>query len=449
MSHGHGEAHFTETSIPRNHELFMNTPRILRAQALLPLCLAIGCIPGEVEPMTPEPLDRGAMQQDMLPTPDLPDMTRPPVDMKQEDPDLSVDMEAPDLTPDVPDVPDAPKDMETPPPPPMPYALMALGYQGEKLRSCDKGRTWEVIDPGESLRCDDPDADCGHGARAPQGLAHDGSAWFAAYAWGNHDAVLERSLDGTTWEEVRRAERREQVGGLVAQPGVVVGLHSQRTLRSTDGGNTWTWEETPTESHGTQRHLYRFALSTRELLVGFRETLTHYIIPISNDGGLTWRTPNAFPTECSQSRREGGGWFRAMVATNNVMLLALSTHHCTSTDHGNTFTAHPAPFSTRSLLHHQGEVWAYTEERDSRLFRSADGITWQESALDTSSIQQENVRLTYVFRAPDGVFVAHNGGQYETRELYRSEDGLSWQSVATSPGHRIRLIESGPNTGCP
>lgn len=318
--------------------------------------------------------------------------------------------------------------------------FVAQGHVGRTMISCDLGKSWvENRSDDDSVVCFANGFDCDHGPGAANGVAW-GNGWFqATFGWGQPGSVR-RSHDGVTWEKV---VNDTTFGGMAFGNGKVLAGARYPQL-SADDGATWTkLAEVPLDIWNIREVAFAPYETGRFVLVGNDGDTRR--IAVSADDGKSWTLPS-FPSDCDVSFYRAGG-----IASGNGVLLVTNggAHVCRSVDGGATWKTGDLGGDIESQL-----LWTGKEFMGwggGMLRRSADGVTWKAQAISP------NVNIGPAAVSDDGVLVGVRGGWntwYDAQKLYRSEDGVTWQELA--PGsftgsHPITAVTFGwgaPSAKC-
>jgi hypothetical protein len=328
--------------------------------------------------------------------------------------------------------------------------FVAIGKFGRITTSCDDGRTWG-FDRSDDDAASCVGIDCDHHPGSSTGLTWGDGWFFASFGWGDNPTRLMRSQDGVTWETVYDMRGFSFAGIAWAEDRLVAGDVTPRY--SLDHGATYMTAEWPDyhvpdgawpNSRAIGYAPYeggRIALVAAEGGGAWSDTV------VSSDHGLTYQHPTTFPSEClghSPHLTFGDGVWLETWGTSGYV--------CRSTDGGDHWTAiQPDPAATGG---NSGAIWTGTEfvyYVGTRGFRSADGSAW--TSFDVS------FEVGAVARDPGtGTYVAVDGGWghwYDEQRLFRSADGVTWEELGASAfvhGHPITHILFGygaASAACP
>ncbi|MEZ4447772.1 MAG: hypothetical protein R3B72_52330, partial [Polyangiaceae bacterium] len=169
---------------------------------------------------------------------------------------------------------------------------------------------------------------------------------------------------------------------------------------------------------------------------------------VSSDGGESWWRPSVIPDDCAGEVSTYGG----IVSGNDVILIVdMAGNACRSTDGGETWSVTPTG-ATQVLSHGvwTGSAFAFWAD-DSVMITSPDGELWTTTPMATP------IRLGPVARSADGAYVGFGSvwQGYEQQSLFRSTDGLTWEELgapAYQQGHPIFYVTFGwgdPSEACP
>lgn len=293
--------------------------------------------------------------------------------------------------------------------------FVAQGHLGRTMISCDQGQSWVANhSDDDATRCFENGYDCDHNPGAANGLAW-GDGWFyATFGWGQPGSVR-RSADGVTWEKV---VNDTTFGGMAFGDGkALAGARYPRL--SGDDGATWTeLAEVPLDIWNVREVAFAPFDTGRFVLVG-NDGATRRIA-ISSDAGQSWKLPTV-PDDCDVSFYRSGG-----IAFGEGVLLVTDggAHVCRSVDGGATWTTGDLGGTIESQL-----LWTGKEFMGwggGTLRRSPDGVSWTSQPISPS------VNIGTAAVSDDGVFVASDGGWnawYEKQKLFRSVDGVTWQEL--------------------
>jgi hypothetical protein len=335
---------------------------------------------------------------------------------------------------------DATTDATTGPPPATTVPVfIAQGHLGRTTISCDDGRTWiHNRSQDDSLRCFEDDLDCDHHPYAARGIAYGEGTFMLTWGWGAPGTVV-RTEDAENFETV--LSDSPTFADIAFGNGRFV-LNQKNTQISDDLGKTLS-PGGPLQI-GINTRAIEFLPHDGGLFLVTGESGEQRAIVRSADG-VTWTPASQRPPEC-------GGRIYGMAYGNGVSLVASGFGFvCRSTDGGDTWEqVSVAESFTAPLLWTGEEFFIY---RNSTLYRSADGETWESQPISPGNIQIGNVA-----RSPAGTFVAVNAGWkrwYEQQQFFRSEDGVNWEVlppeafVGSHPIYFIAHGEVSPGAGCP
>ncbi|NUP13039.1 MAG: hypothetical protein HOW73_43925 [Polyangiaceae bacterium] len=316
-------------------------------------------------------------------------------------------------------------------------AYVVQGLMGRTALSCVGGRTY-VADQSEddAYRCWSGDGtDCDHNAFAGRGLAYGNGVWVATFGWGA-PGTLKRSTNGVTWEVVE--ENTPTYADLAFGNGLFV-TNGSTTRISTDG---MTWSDGGPTDVTINTRAIEFLPHDGGVFIITGESGEERDIVRSTDG-IHWAHASVRPPECGQ-------WVSNLAYGNGVIaLFGGAGTVCTSTDGGDTWTAHAV---AESLSSHG--VWTGSEFfvwSGSTRFRSADGAAWTSDAGTPDLGIGGPVAL-----GASGVFVAvHQSwdNYYEDQRFVFSTDGLNWSEADDYVGgHPVNFLQFGyvePSDACP
>jgi hypothetical protein len=318
--------------------------------------------------------------------------------------------------------------------------FVAQGHVGRTTISCDGGKTWVANrSDDDAARCFENGFDCDHTPGAANGVTW-GDGWFyATFGWGQPGSVR-RSHDGVTWDKV---VNDTTFGGMAFGNGKVL-AGSRKPRLSADAGATWTeLAEVPLDIWNVREVAFAPFDTGRFVLVGNDGETRR--IAISSDDGQSWKLPTV-PADCDVSFYRAGG-----IAYGNGVLLVTDggVHVCRSVDGGATWKTGDLGGAIESQLLWTGKEfmgWGGGSVR-----RSADGVSW------TSQPISPNLNIGPTAVSDDGAFVAVRGGWstwYDAQKLYRSDDGVTWQELSAGSfvgSHPITAMTFGwalPSAAC-
>ncbi|MFO0728247.1 MAG: hypothetical protein U1E65_30985 [Myxococcota bacterium] len=337
--------------------------------------------------------------------------------------------------------------------------FVGIGYAGRTTISCDDGQHWVANrSDDENLRCfSSTTTDCDHSSGAGRGVGWSNGWFIASFGWGAPTS-LRRSDNGVDWTTVVTYPQAS-FSSIAAAPGRV--MASARTGRiSTDDGLSWSSAAEARLSHNgaTQYNVRRAGFGAGVFLL----VADGPSAAVSADGSA-W-TLSTIPDACGHDIQWSGG-IAAIGST--LVILGSDGVPCTSTDGGQSFSAHPSigQIPGRLLVSGDGLVAfgnsgapGYTPQ----VFRSSDGVDW--TAAPTTLVRAgggapvAGPPIGPVAVSPSGVFVAANGGWqewYERQHFYRSTDGVNWQELPAgsfAPSHPMTQMvwgEGRPSAACP
>lgn len=322
--------------------------------------------------------------------------------------------------------------------------FVAQGDRGRLAISCDGGLTWPVDgSDDDAFRCF-VDGDCDHDPGAGRGVAFGDGAFVATFGWGFPGSVRRLAEGEAAFSTVLSGHT---FAGVAFDAGVF--LASERPpFRSTDGGQSWA---AAGEVTSAQWNVRRTGGGEGLFLVAFDSGATD--LAVSDDGGLTFRSPSAWPPECGRSIQWEGG---LGVAGGVALVLGGDGVACRSTDGGDTWTSAPIGGSVtgRLVVGPAGfETWGDAGGVSTR-FTSADGASWTAEPT-TLAGAQPGPWIGAVALAPDGTRAAVNAGWdqwYERQRFYRSTDGLRWEELpagAYTGSHPLRFLAAGESSEPP
>jgi len=347
--------------------------------------------------------------------------------------------------------------------------LMAQGYMGRTVMSCDDGQTWihdtsmDADDPhscpGGQQQCwgapcvqFDVDAqscqpqsedfcDCDHHPGAGTGIGYGDGYFVATWGWGPKGS-LRRSSDGVTWEMVH--EGATGFAGITYGAGQFFAASSLPWV-STDAGATWQENapiqfQTPSgvEVWNARRSAYLDVAGGRFVVTA--QSGDNKDVRLSSDGGLTWWQPSVLPESCAN-------WSTGVVGgAGSIVVASIMGPSCVSTDGGETFTEvtlGDGEFSPMVFDGSQFLVWSNYGVR----YSSANGLTWTQTPTTGAGFFE-----AVAVNPETGTLVAIQDA-YSGQAFLRSVDGgVTWTSAASfQQGHGVRQIIAGwadPTPGC-
>ena len=305
--------------------------------------------------------------------------------------------------------------------------LIAQGRFGRTTMSCDDGRTWRFErDEANGATCNDMNVDCFHNQWSSMGTVHTGTAVVATWGWGAVPGRVRRTTDGVNWTDVVAPS----IFGAIAasDDGVVLAASNPPRISQQDGlASSWT-SGGDLQAGNVTRHA---AWADGRFFIVLDDR-----IKASDDRGATWTTLNV-PSLCL------GALLGVLTHDTTVVLVRYDGRVCTSVDKGATWTNRQldSTFSTRGVY----GAGAFHVWNGATRWRSVDGLTWSSTPGTPSDVQ---VGAVVVTRA--GTFVAFKGGwrsDYQDERVYRSADGVTWQTIpAANHGHShaITHLVTGP-----
>lgn len=308
--------------------------------------------------------------------------------------------------------------------------LVAQGRFGRTTISCDDGASWHFDhDEANGRTCSD--VDCFHSQWSSMGLVHTGMGFVTTWGWGAIPGKIQRTTNGVTWNDVLP---NTAFGALTAGGGTVVAASNPPRV-STSDGVSGSWNQGGQLMAGNvTRHAAYLSGGSGRFLIALDDT-----VKASDDRGTTWFTLPV-PTTCFAPM------LGILASDSTVVLVRYDGRVCTSTDRGMTWASRTvdAAFSTRGV-YAQGafHVW-----NNATRHRSVDGLTWTSANGSPGSAQIGAVAVTR-----SGTFVAFKGGwrsDYENERVYRSADGVAWQEIPpanSARSHAITALVSGPLDG--
>ncbi|MEM9071790.1 MAG: hypothetical protein AAGE52_24990 [Myxococcota bacterium] len=314
-------------------------------------------------------------------------------------------------------------------------AIVAQGYLGRSLVSCDDGRTWAYENAGAPGSCGG--TDCLHHATSPQGLGFGGGSWFRAEGWGANPGRIFVSPGGREWRQVFETDRRP-LGGFAVDGEWLIAIEHSRVYRSSDEGVTWTRTDGVREN---PRRLETIELTSGPVLAAIYAG-AFAIFAVSTDAGASWNVPDRedpaeWPAGCQSMRRMRGfhGAGTTLVATSLEAF-------CVTSDFGRTYRSLEPPFSpTSNVVQHDGIIWSYSS---GAAHRTTDGFDWDAAPLEGP----DGMVIREVVVTPTGAFVATDEGRDDDHDFYRSEDGIRWEHAGNYPGHAVQRFAVGRSELC-
>ena len=191
--------------------------------------------------------------------------------------------------------------------------------------------------------------------------------------------------------------------------------------------------------------------------VGDADSETRHVGAVwTSDSGTEWAAPD---------RIDGAGLRQVLVTDEGLAVVGVAGRQredgrgiptlWTSPD-GRTWNAQlisDQPAWVGSAARSPGGVWlvrgtgAWRSEGDSRLWRSVDGVTWDELAPPMQDGSGDLLRLVGPVWTPTGFVLGANAvdgeGRHTGSQLWHSPDGLTWTAVAASEG-AVGNLAGGP-----
>ncbi len=292
--------------------------------------------------------------------------------------------------------------------------FVAIGAGAWAATTCDRGQTWSTSEFS-------PDREDHSEWSAFGGLAFGNDAFVMATGWGFPGHVI-RSADGVIWQDLDDAAFPgsgfdSSVGGVVFD-GASFLLFGSSIWSSADGS---TWTVTGNELPPGSNQLRQLRAFPTGLIVASVETQygdDHSLgnwITVSSDGGTSWSEGTGYDAACGNPIQHWGD----IELKDGVLLVGAETL-CRSTDLGQTWSTVETPNgeSIRDLF---ADATYFYAASGSRIFRSADGTSWEEAADLGTEIAKGSWG--------GGAYVAMNGDG--TRVFY-SGDGSSWDEGTIS-----------------
>ena len=326
--------------------------------------------------------------------------------------------------------------------------FLAQGAVGRTTISCDDGQTWignrswdseadpimcgmaqqatcytgtcsyEINNQCVSMQC------CNDTPDVAKGVAYNDGVFVGAWGWGQPGDVR-RSTDGIHWTSTHAGDN---YGGVAYGAGKFVAI-SRAPISSPDG-TTWALDPaadfrsngspTGTQLWSIRRVAFADYQGGRFIGIADSDLLT------SADAGQTWQRPNNFPSECFGNIMAYGD---ILYGNGTIVIIQESGTACRSIDGGTTWSS----TSTGQTVLSRG---VFTDGKfviwgDHIRLSSPDGVNWTTTAT--------NVRLEgAVARSAAGTYIAdanlYTG--YSQQTLYRSSDGVNWQELA--PGAFVK-----------
>lgn len=318
-----------------------------------------------------------------------------------------------------------------PPPPPPPgtkMVFMASGHMGRTVMSCDGGQTWiRDRSDNDAARCwiDGPNyVECDHTASSSRGIDAGDGYFYANYGWGQNGSVR-KSRDGITWTTIRTGGWG---GGVAYALGSVWSLWGYNWARSTNGGQTWSQLRGPFE--GMEHPLtYRAG----DILFAVGRTPGIYL---SRDGAATWES---HPDINHQ-------WATHFAYGNGIHLMVGGSSATRSLNEGRNWS-HQANAISGSFIGLAFDGTHFVGWTSSGRWRSADGVTWSQTAITNNSSLSLLGPIAYNPETRTYVSIPNHWARYYTgqKALY-STNGVNWTELSTSAfrgGHPINHIAVG------
>lgn len=332
----------------------------------------------------------------------------------------------------------------TPTPTPAPgqaYVLVATGFVGRTVISCDQGRTWiRDRSDNQNTRCwvdGNPNyVECDHTANSGRNIEY-GDGWFyAAYGWGSNAATLRKSRDGYNWQTIATGNSG---AGVSYYQGFLLWINGGGWPGSTNGGMSFTNYEPSNIPNFPGAYSIRTLARSEGLIVASGDDPGGLY---SRDAGRTW----------SRATLNGIEWTRTVqLARGNGQLISLSSNTVNnqgrlyvarSTDNGATWNGAsvasvPAYENWSSLIFNGTQFITWSS---GKRWMSVDGLNWTATNMNSQHVNGP-VALT-----PNGTYVSIPnfwGQYYAGQRAYYSTDGLNWTQAQFPGGHPISKIVGG------
>lgn len=300
------------------------------------------------------------------------------------------------------------------------HVVVAAGWGGRRVRSCDDGLTW-----GANLQEANESQDDWHRSYTPKSLTFGAGKFVFLTGWGTASTAWVTS-DGTTWTSTVLST---SYGGVGFSDGrfVLVGNRNIGGANATAAG--WAVEPMSAAS------MYDRAAAAFD---GIWAAGSDGNVQVRRTGQSTWQAVGG----CVGTRHTSIG-FTGGFAAGNGRLLSVGddgdvcvTTAQTGLHEGNgslgVAARGPVVFDGTRFLAATG----------ARLVRSTDGLTW------TTQMLPAGVRFELVTRSRTGrlIGVASNG----LGAWFSDDDGASWTRAANfPPGNGLLYLASGELSACP
>jgi hypothetical protein len=299
----------------------------------------------------------------------------------------------------------------TPPPPTGVPVFIAQGSGGRIMASCDNGRTWPFHQPGNGQTGD-------HSQWASHGIAYGNNILVGAFGWGT-DVLVRVSRNGQDWTEHRPGA--PGFSDIVFSGGMFVAGTGHLGLNSVDG-KTWSRPFShgnfEANGEGIIRGYGFGSYAGKPVFVG--SGASRYVYSLD---GKTWGKGSG-PSVCGDNIDHIAGEFLA--GPGDALFAVTSRGNvCRSLDGGKTyeFTSKIDGNTVGNVLFVNDTLFAFQSDQVSQ---SSDGVKWTARKLLPA-----NTSLSLVARADSGPnkgsWVAANR---DGSKLYYSADGLTWTAAA-------------------
>lgn len=300
------------------------------------------------------------------------------------------------------------------------HVIVAAGWGGRRVRSCDNGLTW-----GANVQEADQALDDWHRSYTPKGLTFGAGKFVFLSGWGTASTAWV-SNDGTTWNSTVLST---SYGGVGFSEGrfVLVGNRNIGGANATAAG----WAVQPMSAAST----YDRAAAAFD---GIWAAGSDGNVQVRRTGQAMWQPI----TGCMGTRHTSIGFTGGFAAGNGALLSVGDDGNVCVVDAQTGLHRGNGTLGVAAQGHVAFDGTRFLAATGARLVRSTDGLTWTTQMLPTG------VRFELVTRSRTGrlIGVASNG----MGAWFSDDDGASWTRAANFPaGNGLLYVASGELSACP
>lgn len=299
------------------------------------------------------------------------------------------------------------------------HAVVAVGWGGRRVRSCDDGATW-----GADVQVADESADDWHRPYTPKHLTFGAGKFVFLSGWGADSTAWVSENGGGAWTATALATT---YGGVGFADGRFVLVGNRNIGGAPASATGWAVDTAAPES------MYDRACAAFD---GIWAAGSDGNVQVKRVGATTWSSIS----ECTGTRHTSIGFSGGFTAGNG-RLLSIG-------DDGDVcvIDAQTGQQLANSTLGSNAGMRAFFDgthflaATEDRVVRSTDGVTWTSLSLPN------DVRFDHVVRSSSGrlIGVASSGD----RAWFSDDDGVTWTSATFPSGNGLLYVSVGDVTAC-